>query len=83
MSQPADYDAPDMRYFIDGEEVSESVAVRAEARGAAKVSQGASGVVPERLRQPGETQAEWLRPWLEMRSTRVIPPAGPAHDRRE
>jgi hypothetical protein len=59
------HDRP-MRYFIDGVEVSEAVAQRAEKRGAAHVVRGGSGVVPKELRAPGETEEQWCCPWLEM-----------------
>lgn len=72
MTHHDENDAPAMRYFIDTTEVSEAVARRAEERGAASVAQGGSGVVPERLRQPGETPEEYLRPWILLTS-----PPGP------
>lgn len=53
-----------LRYFIDTVEVSEAVAKRAEARGAARVARAGSGVVPVDLRAPGETEADYLRPWV-------------------
>lgn len=57
-----------LRCFIDGKEVSVEEALAAEEAGTAMVVQGGSGVVPEKLRQLGETEDQWLRPWLQMRS---------------
>jgi hypothetical protein len=74
----AENDAPALRYFIDGQEVTEAEAFDAEDRGTAKVAKGGSGVVPEDLRQSGETREQWLRPWLAMQSTSVIPPGSGA-----
>jgi hypothetical protein len=54
-----------MRYFIDGVEVTEQDAKDAELAGTAQVMQGASGNVPERLRQPNETREDWFNPWME------------------
>lgn len=73
--------AQPLRYFIDGIEVTEDEAVAAEQEGRAKVSRGGSGVVPVEFRKPGETEDEWLRPWLAMRSVNSNPPGddnGPA-----
>lgn len=57
-----------LRYFIDGQEVTQADAIAAETAGTAHVAMGGSGVVPQHLRAPGETEAEWLSPWMELRS---------------
>lgn len=48
-----------MRYFLDGTEIDEATARDLEDRHCARVSRGASGVVPEELGGGSE-------PWLEM-----------------
>jgi len=63
-----------MRFFIDGEEVSEQMAIDAEQYAAARVLRGASGIVPERLRQPGETYEQYRTAWLEMETYEATPP---------
>ncbi len=55
------------RYFIEDTEVTEADVLAAEAAGTHEVVQGGSGVVPERLRQPGETREDWINPWLIMK----------------
>lgn len=57
-----------MRFFLDGVECTEQEAVAAEDAGTHRVVRGASGIVPEELRQPGETREEWFNPWMELRS---------------
>ena len=53
---------------MDGEEVTYNEAMSLEDSGAAHLAMGGSGVVPERLRSEGETEAEYLVPWLELRT---------------
>lgn len=62
-----------MRYFLDGIEVSEDTARSVESEGQAHVTMGGSAVVPERFRQPGETRDEWLRPWMALETTPTTP----------
>lgn len=54
------------RYFIDGVETTEEAVHEAEDSGRARVVRGASGIVPEHLRQPGETREDWFNPWMEL-----------------
>lgn len=67
-----------IRYFIDATEVSEDVAKRAEARGAAHIIQAGSGVVPAHLRSPGETRVDYLRPWILLAARPALPASGGA-----
>ncbi len=59
-----------MRYFLIENscmsEISKSAAKSMENNGFAHVIQGGSGVVPEHCRQPGETEEQYLAPWLVM-----------------
>ena len=58
--------APQMRFFIDGVEVTEDYAKASEANGTARVQMGGSGVVPPSLRKEGETREQFLVPWCAM-----------------
>ncbi len=69
-----------MRYFLLKEdsyyyEITEDSAKGLESNGLAHVSRGGSGVVPEEVRQPGETRDQYMCPWLVMEPG-PTPPVG-------